>query len=150
MLWKYWLEGVFLSLKKKERYSRRNHKKKNPRTTVYHTIRRTQKTGQNKIKSRAGRLKATTGAEDNFIRIISLCDRRLTAPNITAQLNQCRENNVSTSTERRTLCEAGLYERITVKKPLLRKQNNVKRLRWAKARKDWTAEQWNKVFWTDE
>ena len=40
-----------------------------------------------------------TYAEDNFIRVTSLGDRRLTAPNITGQLNQCHEKNVSTSTK---------------------------------------------------
>ena len=58
--------------------------------------------------------------------------------------------NVSTSTMRRRQCETGLYSRIAVKKPLLRKQNNVKGLQWGKVHKDWTIEQWNKVLWTDE
>ena len=83
-----------------------------------------------------------TNEENNFIRVTNLCDRRLTVPNITAQLNQCCEN-VSTSTVRRILCEAGLYDRITAKKPLLRKQNNVKRMQWVKAHN-------RAVFWTDE
>ena len=57
---------------------------------------------------------------------------------------------VSTSTVRRRLCEADLYGRIAVKKPLLRKQNNVKRLQWTYAHKDWTIQQCNIVLWTDE
>ena len=93
---------------------------------VDYTVRRHQQTGQNMTESRAGRRKATR-AEDNFIRVICLHDRRLTAPNITAQLNQCQEKNVSTSTVRR-IFEAYLYGRNDVKKPLFRKQNNVKRL----------------------
>ena len=44
-------------------------------------------------------------------------------------------------------CEAGLYGRIAVKKLLLKKQNNVRRLQWVKAHKDWKKEQWNKEFW---
>ena len=56
--------------------------------------------------------------------------------------------NVPTSTVRR-LHEARFCGRITVKK-LLRKQNNVKRLHLAQAHKDWTIEQWNKVFSTDK
>ena len=36
--------------------------------------------------------------------------------------------------------------RIAVKKLLSGKQNNVKRLQWAKVHKDWTTEQWNKVL----
>ena len=33
--------------------------------------------------------------------VTSLCDKRLTAPNITLQLNQCCEKNVPTSVVRR-------------------------------------------------
>ena len=92
-----------------------------------------------------------TYAEDNFIRITSLHNRRLTAPNITAQLNLCYEKkNVNIHCEGETECEVDLYGRIAVKKPLLRKQNNVKRLQLAKVYKHWTIEQWNKVIWTDE
>ena len=53
--------------------------------------------------------------------------------------------NVSTSAVRRRHCEAGLYGRNTVKKLLLRKQNNVKRLHCTKTHKDYAIEQWNKV-----
>ena len=56
-----------------------------------------------------------TNAEDNFIRVTSMQDIRLIAPNLFAQLNQCHEKNASTSTVRRSLCEAGLYDRIAVK-----------------------------------
>ena len=59
---------------------------------------------KNKTKGRAGRPKATTRAEDNFIRVTNLRDRRLTAPNVTAQLNQCREKkNVNIHCEEKTL-----------------------------------------------
>lgn len=36
------------------------------------------------------------------------------------------------------------------RKPLLSRQNRVKRLAWAKKRKHWTAEGWKNVLWTDE
>ena len=102
-----------------------------PRTTEDNTVSGHQETGENKTKSGAGR------AEDNFIRVTSLRDRSLTSPNITAQLNQWREKNLSTSTVR-GISESGLYDRIAVNEPLLKKQNNVKRLQCAKAHKDWT------------
>ena len=85
-----------------------------------------------------------TNAEYTFIRVTSLHYRRLTGSNIIEQLNQCHEKNVPQSTVRRRLYEAVLYSRIAVKKPLLRKQNNVKMFQWAKAHKDWT------ILWTDE
>ena len=46
---------------------------------------------------------------ESFIRVTSLRDRRLTAPIITAQLNQYREKCVNIH------CEAGLYGKIAVK-----------------------------------
>ena len=58
--------------------------------------------------------------------VISLHDRKLTAPNINIQLNQCREKNLSASTMIRRLSGAGLYGRTAVKNPQLRKQNHVK------------------------
>ena len=61
-----------------------------------------------------------------------------------------KKKNVSTSTLRWRLYEVGLYGRIAVKKLLLRKQNNVKRIQWAKAHKNWIIEQWNKVLSTDK
>ena len=51
---------------------------------------------------------------------------------------------------RRRYSETGQYGRIAVKKPLIRKQNNVKRLQKAKVHKDGTIEKWNKVLWTRE
>ena len=51
---------------------------------------------------------------------------------------------------RRRLYEAGLYSRIAVKKPFLRKQNNVKRPQWTKAHKNWTIELWKKILWIDK
>ena len=66
-------------------------KKKIPRTTADYIVGRHKETGQNKTKSRTGRPKATTKAEDNFIRVTSFHDRRLTALNITVQQNQYRE-----------------------------------------------------------
>ena len=118
-------------------------KMKISRTTVYYTVRRHQEMEQNKTKSMAGTPKATR-AEDNVIRVTSLHERRFTA-----QLKQSGEK-MSTFNVRRRLSETGLHGRIAVKKPLLRKQNNVKRVQWAKTHKDWTIEQWNKVFWADE
>ena len=43
-------------------------------------------------------------------------------------------------------CEAGLYDRIAVKKAMLTKQNDVKRYQWVKVHKDWTINQWIKSF----
>ena len=49
-----------------------------------------------------------TYAEDNFIRVTSLRGRRLTAPSITTQLNQCREK-MCRHPLKRILYEIDLY-----------------------------------------
>lgn len=46
--------------------------------------------------------------------------------------------------------EAGLMGRVAARKPLLSRQNRVKRLAWAKKCKHWTAAGWKNVLWTDE
>ena len=68
-----------------------------------------------------------TYAEDNFFRFAGLPNKRLTAPNITPQLNQFREKNVNIHCMKKTLWEAEFYGRIAVKKSLIKKENNVKR-----------------------
>ena len=90
------------------------------------TVWRYQESGQNKTKIRDGRPKAATRSEDKFSRVSSLHDRRLTAPNITAQLNQCHEKMYQHPLTLRRPCEAGLYGKI------VKKQSG------------------NKVFWTDK
>ena len=52
-----------------------------------------------------GLLDATyfTNAEENFIQVTSLHDRKLTGPNIKAQLNQCHEKRVNIHCEEKNL-----------------------------------------------
>jgi transposase len=57
---------------------------------------------------------------------------------------------ISETTVRRRRSEAGLGSYIAVAKPGLRKENVVKRLEWAMRYKDWTAENWKRVIWSDE
>ena len=59
-----------------------------------------------------------------------------------------KNKQLSRSTVSRRLCENGLHVRVAVKKPLLRKANIRKRLKFAKSHKDWTVDQWMKVLWT--
>ena len=51
---------------------------------------------------------------------------------------------------RRRLDKAGLYGRVARKKPLLTDHHKKVHLAWAKERKNWTSEDWNRVVWSDE
>lgn len=117
---------------------------------VHYTLARKQETGKNEDRKRSGRPKSTTNQEDNFIRVLSKRNRRLTAPQITAALNDTRETPISTTTVKRRLLSAGLRGCVAAKKPKLTNRHKKNRLEWAKAHKNWTIEQWENVLWSDE
>ncbi|MBN3288591.1 TCB1 transposase, partial [Polyodon spathula] len=106
-------------------------------TAVAKIIKRFEETGTHEDRTRSGRPRLTSESENKLIRVKSLQNRRLTVPEIQAQLKATRRTDVSTSTAQRRLREAGLTGRIAAKKPLLRVQN--KRF-----------EEWKSVLWTDE
>lgn len=120
------------------------------KTCVHNTIARYKKTGSNQDRPRSGRPRATTSSEDKFIVVTSKRNRRLTAPEIRAEVNKSRSEPVSLTTVKRRLRDANLFGRVAVRKPLLRPQNKRKRMQWAHTHRDWTEEDFKKVLWTDE
>ncbi|KMQ83819.1 paired box protein and transposase domain containing protein [Lasius niger] len=120
------------------------------KTAVHNTIVRKRETGSLADRVRSGRPKATTSAEDRRIITMSKRNRRMTASEICAEINESRENRVCVTTVKNRLLEHGLRGCVAVRKPLLRKVNKVKRLEWAKKHRDWAFEDWAKVLWTDE
>ncbi|KAL1261386.1 hypothetical protein QQF64_006651 [Cirrhinus molitorella] len=63
---------------------------------------------------RKGRPRVTSAAEDKFIRVTSLRNRKLTAPQIRAQIIATQSScsrHISTSTVQRRLRKSGLYDR---------------------------------------
>lgn len=135
-----------------EGYSTRKiaSKTKVSQSAVVGALHRKNETGCNQSRHRSGRPKVTSKQEDQFICVQSKRNRTRTAPEIREQVNSTRETPVSVSTVQRRLRNYGLKGCVAAKKPLLRKQNKVKRLAWAKKHKDWTIEQWYKVLFTDE
>ena len=115
---------------------------------VRRTLNRNIKTGKTCSRSRSGRPKVTTSRQDRFIVRQSLTNRLATAPKIAADFSETKP--VSVKTIARRLKAAGLDGRVAVRKPLLRKQNIVKRLAWAKAHKNWSLEKWKKCLFSDE
>lgn len=117
--------------------------------TVDYNVKKFNENGSVKYRVRQYSRKTTT-KEDDFIVNISLRDRKLCVPDITAEVNKTFKNPISESTVRRRLKEKGIYGRVAVKKPLLRPANVKKRFQWAKEHKKWTIDQWRKVLWSDE
>ena len=117
---------------------------------VHGTLKRAAETGSVASKARSGRPKVTTPSEDEYIKLSSLRDRKATSAQIQDLLNKERNNPVSKSTVKRRLLCNGLRGRVAVPKPLLRRGNRVKRLRWAEKYQHFTEDDWKKVLFTDE
>ena len=120
------------------------------RNGVHNIIKRFDTEGRIVNKAGRGRKRCTSQQQDNYLRVSSLRERRLTSSDLTRQLNAAHRSNVSKSTVKRRLKEAGLRGCVAVRKPLLRPQNRRKRLQWAKEHASWTVQQWKRVLWTDE
>lgn len=121
-----------------------------PKSTVAYAIQRYSETGSNSNRPRNGRPRVTTKQEDQSIILVSKRNRRLTAPEITADFNIGHDIRISVDTVKRRLRSFGLFGRLSVRKPLLRSQNKKKRLQWAQKYKNWTTEDFKNVLWTDE
>jgi transposase len=85
-----------------------------------------------------------------YLYLLSKRNRRKTLPVLTEELNLAVDVPVSLSTVRRSLLSYGMNGRVACKKPLLRKANIRKRLKFAREHVNWTAKQWNNVLFTDE
>ena len=104
-------------------------------SAVTKTIKRYKETGSHADRPRKGRPRVASAAEEKFIRVTSLRNRRLTAAQIREQVNATQSSSsrhISRTTVKRRLCESGLHGRISARKPLLRTGNKQKRRVWAK------------------
>jgi hypothetical protein len=76
------------------------------------TIKRYDETCSLEDHHRKGRSRVTPAAEDTFVRVTSLRNRQITAPQIAPGINASKSSSnrhISTSTVQRGLCESGLY-----------------------------------------
>uniref|UniRef100_A0A096MAI3 Transposase Tc1-like domain-containing protein n=1 Tax=Poecilia formosa TaxID=48698 RepID=A0A096MAI3_POEFO len=100
-------------------------------SAVAKTIKRYKKTGSHEDRPRKGRVSEPIiwfAAEDKFIRVTSLRNRRLSAAQIRDQVNATQQTHLSATTVKRRLCESGLHGRIAARKPLIRTGNKQKYL----------------------
>ena len=86
----------------------------------------------------SGRPRATTRQQDRHLRIGALLDRATTALTSRGHLRTTIGVNVSCSTVRRRLREAGLGSRRSAVRPILSAINRTRRLAWARQHVTWT------------
>ncbi|KAG1572695.1 hypothetical protein G6F47_013585 [Rhizopus delemar] len=86
----------------------------------------------------------------NYIRRLVTLGRKNNAVEIQKALKEEFGISLSDSTVRRVLKKAGFIAFVKPQKPLLRSQNIMKRLQWAKSHQHWTVDDWKRVIFSDE
>ena len=120
------------------------------RCGVQAILKKQQKTGKVEDRKRSGRPRKLTKKDETYLKITSLRNRRKTSLDLAAELAQTSGKQVHSSTVRRSLIRNGLNGRVAVKKSHLRKGNKTKRFKFVQRHKNWSAEQWKSVLWSDE
>ncbi|KAM7298449.1 hypothetical protein ISCGN_019044 [Ixodes scapularis] len=96
---------------------------------------------------RGGRERATSTEEDKLIVAACVVDPFLSAREIRDELEL---ENVSVSTIRRRLHEAGIHSRIAAQKTLLDDRHRKQRMEFASVVESWCPQKWRSVVFTDE
>ena len=85
-----------ITLRQEGQSSRKISRTLNVSSAVAKTIKRYDETGSHEDRPRTGRLRVTSAAEDKFIRVTSLRNHKLTAPQIRANINASQSSNKQT------------------------------------------------------
>ena len=108
-------------------------------------------TGTVKTSTRSGRKKSFTNKDRNNLKRLVKSNRRLTLPNITAKLNECKTKTFSQKTVQRVLHSEGYKGRLAKKKMVVREANRKNRVKWCKERRGRTVDNyWKRVIFSDE
>lgn len=135
-----------------EGYSQRRIAQKTgyAKSSIQNIISKFKETGEVADKRKSGRPKKLSDANTKFLRVQSLRNRFKSSRELASDLRHATGTEVTSSSVRKYLISEGLRGRVSVRKPLLRQGNRQKRIQYAKEHKDWTAEMWNRVLYTDE
>lgn len=99
-----------------------------------------------KSRKRSGRPKVTSARTDNAIILLARRSPKSSSAKIQSQLPSV----ISRQTIRRRLFESSLKSCRPAKKPLLTKKNIRDRINFCRKYKEWTADDWEDVFFSDE
>lgn len=120
------------------------------RCAVQALLKKHKETGNVEDRRRSGRPRKLSAADEKHLKLISLRNRKLTSSAISSELAETSGTQVHPSTVWRSLARSGLHGRVAAKKPYLRHGNKAKRLDYARKHRNWGAEKWQQVLWTDE
>lgn len=120
-----------------------------PQSTVYRIIKNFKERGSIVAKQAPGRPRKSSKRQDRLLKVFQLRDRAATSAELAQEWQQAGVR-ASARTVRRRLLEEGLVSRTAAKKPLLSSKNIRDRLIFCRRYRDWTAEDWGKVIFSDE
>lgn len=109
-----------------------------------------EETGQYRDRRKTGRPRKTDERQDNVIKLLSMKDRKKTAEEISRELARHHGVQITTRTVRRRLNFFGLFGRVAKKKPYVSLTNRRHRVEFARAHLHWTANDWQRVLFSDE
>ena len=120
------------------------------RCAVQALLKKHKETGNVEDHRRSGRPRKLSAADEKYIKLISFRNRKMSSTAISSELAETSGTHVHPSTVRRSLIRSGLHGRVAAKKPYLRHGNKAKQLNYARKHRNWGAEKWQQVLWTDE
>uniref|UniRef100_A0A087XF70 Transposase Tc1-like domain-containing protein n=1 Tax=Poecilia formosa TaxID=48698 RepID=A0A087XF70_POEFO len=120
-----------------------------PQSTIYRIFKNFKERGSIVAKKAPGRPRKTSKRQDCLLKVFQLRDRATSSAEFAQEWQQAGVS-ASVRTVRRRLLEQGLVPRRAAKKPLLSRENIRDRLIFCKRYREWTAEDWGKVIFSDE
>ena len=121
-----------------------------PKSTIHDTIERYCETGTVTPAPRTGRPPILTDRDKRHLEIVVRTNRRQTIKQIHTNFVQSTGTAVSEWTVKRALYESGYNSRVAARKPLISSKNKKDRVQWCREHREWTADDWKKVIWSDE
>lgn len=122
---------------------------KHPKSTVHDVIFVYKKDGLEILPPRSGKAPIITERDNrHLIRVLNK-NRKTNIRELCEDFIASTSTNVSQITLKRHLHKNNIFGRVGVKKPFVNAANKIKRLSWAKSRKDWINE-WENIIWSDE
>jgi transposase len=107
-------------------------------------------TGDYRAAPRSGRPRKVSARDERAIARIVFSGRADNAVEAAQEFNDASDSPVSANTVRRSLRRQGFEARVKKHKPLLSKRHVQRRLAFAQKYRDWTADDWRRVVFSDE
>uniref|UniRef100_A0A3Q2W3X4 Tc1-like transposase DDE domain-containing protein n=1 Tax=Haplochromis burtoni TaxID=8153 RepID=A0A3Q2W3X4_HAPBU len=121
-----------------------------PQSTVSSIITKWKRLGTTATQPRSGRPRKITKRGKWMLKHILRRGSQLSAESIATDLQTSCGVQISSRTVRRELHEMGFYGCAAAPKPYITNRNAKHRMRWCKAHRHWTLEQWKRVLWSGE